>query len=137
MEIKVEGCGPLYQWDVGRRVFIDGLDPGSEVHFSLKGADRAYVVEPDGEHAPIPNQLLSDGRDVIAYAVCGGQTVASATLMVRRRARPDDYAYEQTEVAVVATQKWVLEQIEGLGCAGFEIATDDEIREAIGVDADA
>ena len=137
MDIKVDGTAPLYQWDVGRTVFIDGLDPGSEVHFALKGADRAYVVEPDGEHAAIPGQLLQDGRDIVAYAVQDGQTVASATLMVRRRARPDDYVSEPDEVAVVATRQWVLEQIEGLGFSSLEIATDDEIREAIGVDADA
>lgn len=99
---------PLYQWEIGRRVQVKPL-PGKTVdavHFSNYGDTDALVVEPYQENgklfANIPNILLQSGNNIVVYSVNVSEgfndTLRSCMFNVRRRARPADYVYTETEV---------------------------------------
>lgn len=99
--------GQLHQWDTGRKVKIAyEAYPVDEVHFANIGDESALVVETykeDGEIvANIPNILLQNNRGIYAYLVyrteSGEITQTRHILKVKRRPKPDDYVYTETEV---------------------------------------
>ena len=85
----------LWQWDLNRFVTVDER---CEVHFALIGSSEALVVDSTDGKAEIPNILLQDGRDILAWTVVNDRTEEQKYLSVAERARPSDYVYEETDV---------------------------------------
>lgn len=107
--------GDLYQWDTGRRIFVEP-DNGyivHEVHFTNKKLDFAYVVktyiEDDGVYCAIPNILLQQYYDLICYEVrennAGEESLSTTKFDIIKRNRPNDYVYTESE-------KYTYEEIE-------------------------
>lgn len=121
-EMELDGCA-LTQWDTGRRVLLRG-DP-DRVHFAHDKRGRAYVVVPYEEggetYAAIPDVLLQEGREVLAWEFEDGRTTGFAAFRVRPRARPDTYACDPDVVETVESLRaWVEEKVseaEGCECA--------------------
>ena len=90
----------IYQWDVSRTVDVD-VD--CEVHFALQGELQALVVASALGKAEIPNILLQDGRDIIAWQVQEDKTLETKRIAVMRRAKPADYVYTETETITFET----------------------------------
>jgi hypothetical protein len=105
--LKVDG-GPLYQWDKGRRLKIFPVQNCTieKVHFVNPDSDTAMVVKVVTEggrmFAPIPNILLTYQWDIKAYAVMttaeGDVTVCKDMFNIRKKQKPADYVYTETEV---------------------------------------
>lgn len=110
--LRVDG-GPLYQWDKGRRLKILPVQNCAikAVHFVNPDGDTALVVEVKTEgdrmYAPIPNILLTYQWDIKAYAVMttaeGDITVCKDAFNIRKRQKPADYVYTETEVISIET----------------------------------
>ena len=100
-----DGRNYLYAWDLNRQIMVD--DPSiTEVHFSNRTDDRSLVVEVKDEDglrvANIPNIILQQPWDIIAYAYCpDSYTKIEEVLEVKARPKPDDYIYTETEVYTV------------------------------------
>lgn len=90
----------IYQWDVSRTVDVDA---DCEVHFALQGEPQALIVSSSLGKASIPNILLQDGRDIIAWKVQEDKTVETKRIAVMRRAKPADYVYTETEIITFET----------------------------------
>lgn len=124
--IKVIGS-PLYQWEIGRQVqiFPMGRLKVSYVHFSHLGDTEALVVVPtekDGRIvADIPNILLQSDQNLVVYVVDTAEncveTLRECVLPVRKRAKPTDYVYTETEVLNYAYLDKRLKDLEGEGLA--------------------
>lgn len=97
----------LYQWDKNRVLAITGLDLDviPEIHFTNATMDKAIVRQStvtDGViKVNIPNSLLQDPFAVIAYiGIYEGslfKTIETIKIPVVIRARPVDYAIEDTD----------------------------------------
>ena len=124
--MKIIGSS-LYQWEKGRQLQIFPLlnNTVSYVHFSNPGDREALVVKTKEENgvfvADIPNILLQSGANVIVYAVnISGEsveTLVDCTFPVRKRAKPADYVYTETEVLNYAYLDKRLKDLEGEGLA--------------------
>lgn len=124
--IKIVG-NPLYQWELGRKVQLFPLPNMTvdEVHFSNHGDSEALVVKPKNENgmiiAEIPNVLLQSGNHLVVYSVNVAEgfidTLRSCTFAVRKRAKPSDYVYTETEVLNYATLDKRLRKVETGGGA--------------------
>lgn len=96
---------PLYQWDLNQILEITGLSLSAtpEIHFANSGMDRAIVRQASMDSAGvitayIPNSLLQTSGKLIAY-VCvyiGNtfETLYTIELLVKARAKPNDYTFE-------------------------------------------
>ena len=91
--IKLNGKG-LTQWDVGRYVTVNGAQ---QVHLANAGDSKAVVLSPADGKVPIPNFLLTTGKNVLAYAVTDGITQARYSFPVNRKPRPENYVYEDDQ----------------------------------------
>lgn len=92
----------LTQWDYGQELRLYGLhlpDP-IEIHFASKYQDIALIqighgIEDGGTSVEIPDDLLEDGGDIVAYVyVCDGkhgETMKTVNLPVKRRQRPEPF----------------------------------------------
>ena len=109
--------GYLTQWDTNRRILISGLDSldGVKVHFASPNDDHnAYVVEPIGDGAAIPNILLTIPGRLDAFIYADNHTKVHATLIVFPREKPDDYIYTESEkFALEQWEKEATERLEG------------------------
>ena len=100
--------GDLYQWDTGRLAVITTENNMSihEVHFTNSSMDSAYVVNTykhDGILlCAIPNVILQVPIALICYEMTrtdsGEMTVSKTSFPVRKRNKPQDYVYEESEV---------------------------------------
>lgn len=119
MHIIAKGC-TVYQWDTGRYVTIDENEPGDLIDFAGAGDCNALSVAVDGDgDAPIPNELLKDGRDICAWVRRGGKTICSGVIAVKRRKKPLDYVYTETPtVGYQQLKKEVDELREQVGQGG-------------------
>lgn len=132
ISMKIIGT-PLFQWEVGRRLQIIPLRNMrvDAVHFSNQGDSAALVVEPKEENgmvvADIPNVLLQDGRNIVVYSVNVSpdrtETLRDCIFGVRRRAKPSDYVYTETEVLEYRTLANRIDEIEKNGVSEEQIAT--------------
>lgn len=104
--IKIDGDKQyLYQWDANRRVETD-YPAGTAIHFAtpLFGCkhvetSNALVVSTDANgFAAIPNIMLQKDGTINVYACENDCTVEEFSFEVKRRKKPDDYAYTETEV---------------------------------------
>ena len=93
--IEIDGTA-LYQWDVGRRVVVTGIEV-EYVHFANQGDSKAVIMGAVDIHAQIPDFLLQSGKQLCVYAVKDGITVESKTFYVKKRERPENYVYEDDQ----------------------------------------
>ena len=105
--IEVIG-GSLYQWDTGRKLKVTP-DEGKyihEVHFTTKEMTTALPVETKTENgilvADIPNKILQQEKKIYCYEIIkndiGEQSVSETVLDLKRRNKPGDYVYTETEL---------------------------------------
>lgn len=98
----------LWQWSVGRFVKIippEGITV-DEVHFYNGTTENALIgvhkADGDAIISEIPNILLQSSNNLTVYAMMtdstGETTVECTTFGVRKRPKPDDYVYSETEV---------------------------------------
>lgn len=108
-EVTVSG---LTQWDVGQELKIthSSLPTSFEVHFANKGAEIAYVVEATAASGvstvQIPNIVLVNPNDATAWIYVSteenvGETIAAINLPIRKRAKPADYVYTESELKII------------------------------------
>lgn len=93
----------IYQWDQNHTLTISGLDIEtiSAVHFCNKKRDEAIVVNVtrnnDSVTAPIPNELLQEPYNVIAYVHTvddnNAKTIEIITIPLIKRVRPSEYQF--------------------------------------------
>ena len=92
----------LYQWDSNQQITISGLQIDNvSVHFATKKRTEAIVVvgKKDGDNlvADIPNILLEDDCDIIAYihvvANNKGNTIKVVRIPKILRQKPTDYQF--------------------------------------------
>ena len=93
----------VYQWDQNHTLNIEGENSQgvTTVHFTNKSRDRAIVCETtdvDGvKVANIPNELLEEPYDVIAYVHIyndnHAKTVEIINIPLIKRAKPTDYQF--------------------------------------------
>ena len=129
--------GDLYQWDLGRSVEYmpeDGNDI-SELHFANPGDAKASVIEvtaTDGVYtAKIPNILLQSGKPVCVWAVCAVEgsrhNAEQSILHVRKRERPADYVYTETEVMYWKALEARINDLEENGIGGIVNESDPTV----------
>lgn len=124
---------PLYQWEVGRQLQVIPLRNMTvdSVHFSHDGDSEALVVVPKEKDgmiiADIPNVLLQSGRNIVVYSVNVSpdkiETLCTWVFDVRKRAKPSDYVYTETEVLEYRSLVGRIDQIEKNGVSDQQIAT--------------
>ena len=105
--MKVIGT-PLYQWEKGRRLEILPIRnmKVDSVHFANYGDTEALVVKPKEENgmiiADIPNVLLQSGSNLVVFSVNVSsdsvETILDCVIAVRKRPKPANYVYTETEV---------------------------------------
>lgn len=97
--------GVLYQWDIGQRLRLIGVEAGCRVDF-IGGSGEPLCVDAyadgDGVFADVPNILLQYAGwvKVLVYVTdaATGETVSEKTLPVLARKKPSEYVYSETEV---------------------------------------
>ena len=105
-EITVHG---LTQWDKGQKLQINlsSLPAQFQVHFASKRAETAFVVDANASDGvgviSIPNAILRQPVNAVAWLYVSegdaGETIKTINLPIQRRSKPDDYIYEESEVA--------------------------------------
>lgn len=109
VDIRVDGTkNYLWQWDIGRRLKLEGVEVGTQVHFSYESYndEDALVVESFEEdeavYAEVPNILLQSSGQLKVYLYVNDidekYTKIRQIINVFRRPKPADYVYTQTEV---------------------------------------
>lgn len=103
MTIRLEAGEYLTQWDKDQRVVMTDAPEGVKVHFaSNMDREGAYVVRPyteDGAtYADIPNIVLTHAGIVNVYIYADGRTIYAWHMAVRKREKPADYVYTETEL---------------------------------------
>ena len=133
--VKIIGTS-LRQWESGRKIQVV---PGSNMEvtrldFAHKDSTNALGVVPKTEDglivADIPNILLQSGQDIIVYAVnvdgSKTETINECVLTVKKRPKPDDYVYTETEALLYTHILKRMEQLEenGISDEAIERAVD-------------
>lgn len=95
----------VYQWDLNHTLSITGIDLSSIpiVHFCNKKSEEAIVVSVNVEGgaviAPIPNELLMEPYDIIAYLYSFGdseaKTIEVINIPLTKRPKPTDYIFTE------------------------------------------
>lgn len=129
------------QWDSGQVLTVNGFNyTGTPtLHFANKKATKALIVDLTREGnaltAPIPNSLLREPYDILAYLyVTDGddaRTRVDITIPVNPRVEPDDYVYTEDEGLV--TLQAINDKAEGILDATNKRAAEilDETEAAI------
>lgn len=124
--VKLIGTS-LRQWESGRKLQVN---PNSNMKitrldFANKGSENAVVVIPNEKDgiivADIPNILLQSGQDIVVFSVnvSGDKTevIDECIITVKRRPKPDDYVYTETEVLNYTSLDKRIRNIETAGGA--------------------
>lgn len=106
----------VYQYDHGLKLHVSGVTAQmiQQGHFAVESVDRAFNLlftdSGDGIDAPIPDVLLSIGKDIMAYLYYEDQSVGYTRMVVRipvvARVMPenttmeDPYYYQASQLAV-------------------------------------
>ena len=129
-----DGRESFYQWDLDQRLVVaDSTIP--EVHFCNRTDECSLVCETyvvDGLNlVNVPNILLQDSWDINVYAYDGKATKHSARFEVKRRTKPSDYVYTETEIKNYDDLEKRVSQIEenGISDAAVEKAVEEYLEE--------
>lgn len=100
----------VYQWDIGQKLKISntGSAIAPVVHFCNKKSEKALAVESvisgDFYIASVPNSLLEEEYDIIAYIYVGteeeAKTIKVVHIPVTKRLRPETYVTTEDENVV-------------------------------------
>lgn len=96
----------VYQWDLNHELLIKGIavrGNAPTVHFCNKKSDTAIVVQStetdEGILVPVPNQLLQEPYDIIAYVHQyndnNAKTIETVNIPLVKRVKPDDYQFTE------------------------------------------
>ncbi len=100
--IKIyNGREHFFQWDLNQKVIIS--EPtATEVHYCNRTDDCSLVCEiyeEDGLRvADVPNILLQQDWDIRVYIYCSDYTKIEKRFAVKKRSKPADYVYTETEL---------------------------------------
>lgn len=129
-----DGRESFYQWDLDQQLVVaDSTIP--EVHFCNRTDECSLVCETyvvDGlTLVNVPNILLQDSWDINVYAYDGKATKHSARFEVKRRTKPSDYVYTETEIKNYDDLEKRVSQIEenGISDAAVEKAVEEYLEE--------
>lgn len=117
----LDGRTAFCQWDKDVKITADHLKDGDEIHFDNGATKTALVLKAYqiGEKVvvDVPNILLKKPFPITAYRYIesddGSYTKETRTFTVKRRPKPDDYVYTQTEVFSFYDLKREIEDIMG------------------------
>lgn len=122
--VKVIGTS-LCQWESGRQLQLNpsGNMEVTRLDMAHKDSTNALVVIPKEKDgiivADIPNILLQGDQDIAVFAVnvSGDKTevINECVLSVKRRPKPDDYIYTETEVLNYTTLEKRISDMEKNG----------------------
>ena len=100
----------IYQWDIGRKLKISNIGSAVApvVHFCNKKSKNALAVESvisgDFYIASVPNSLLEEEYDIIAYIYVGSEeeakTIKVVHIPVTKRLKPETYVTTEDENVV-------------------------------------
>lgn len=115
----------LYQWELDRRITLDGFPAGTRVEFSSKYDSKesaltvAAYAEGDEVYADIPNALLQHDGYIRALVRPSANEAAHDPCMkdirVIRREKPEDYVYSETSVLTYESLEERVAKLEGEG----------------------
>ena len=94
----------VYQWDLNHELLIRGISVRGNaptVQFCNKKSETAIVVQSEetdeGILVPVPNQLLQEPYNIIAYVHTydnnNAKTIETINIPLVKRAKPDDYQF--------------------------------------------
>ena len=96
-----DGRESFYQWDLDQQLVVADSTI-TEVHFCNRTDETSLVCETYVVNGQIlvnvPNILLQEDWDINVYAYDGKATKHSANFEVKRKAKPNDYVYTETEI---------------------------------------
>lgn len=96
-----DGRTCLYQWDLDRKLVIEDINC-SEVHFSNRTTVNSLscktYIENEQLVVDIPNILLQNDWEITAYAYDEFYTKYEQVYKVKKRPKPTDYVYTETEI---------------------------------------
>lgn len=121
-----DGRDYFYQWDYNQKIITSNLKVGDEIHFFDRNQTNALVVlayEFNGVVvADVPNILLIKSSPIKAYRVVRdetcGRTIEEHTFIVKRREKPNDYVYSETEVLTYNSLERRVKALEENGTSG-------------------
>lgn len=124
---KIEdGREYFYQWDLDRRLIIED-NSITQVHFCNRTDDCSLVcevyIEDSKRKVNVPNILLQDTWSINVYAYDSNYTKHSEQFKVKKRSKPADYIYTETEVFNYEQIKEQLDTIIEQGVSEEQLAT--------------
>lgn len=129
-----DGRESFYQWDLDQQLVVaDSTIP--EVHFCNRTDENSLVCETyvvDGlTLVNVPNILLQEDWDINVYAYDGKATKHSSRFEVKRKTKPSDYVYTETEIKNYDELEERVSQIEenGISDAAVEKAVEEYLEE--------
>lgn len=122
----------VWQWDTDRVVSLPNIEADT-AQFAFEDDSSAYVVAirkgDNGAYADIPNELLQRAGILRCWVARGDHTVDTGCFSVRRRPKPDDYIYTETEIKRIDTlETWVREEIAAIPSAATYLNNSDFIN---------
>lgn len=130
----LDGRKHFYQWDIDRKLIVADKSI-EEVHFSNRADGEALIcatyLQGDVLLVDVPNILLQDNWRISAYAYDENHTRFEETYDVKRRSKPADYVYTETEIKNYDDLTQRIEQIEenGISDAAVENAVEKYLEE--------
>lgn len=110
-----DGRDCFYQWDSNRKLIVDD-ESIKQVHFCNRTGECSLVCETYKEDnklvVDVPNILLQQDWRIRAYAYDGNATLHEALYDVKRRTKPDNYIYTETEVLNYTTLSERMRELE-------------------------
>ena len=110
-----DGRSNFYQWDLNRQLKVNDSSI-TEVHFSNRLNDYSLVVKVVDGKANVPNILLQNSFDIIAFAYDGEATRYDVVFEVKAKTRPSDYVYtEEQEYTIEYYVKQAIDEAKANG----------------------
>lgn len=114
------GRTSFFQWDLNQKLIISDT-VHNEVHFAHEGDENALVVrvrEESGQRVvDVPNILLQTADKIVAYMYGDNETESHThfykKFSVKKRPKPDDYVYTETETISFSKIQNEVDDLEG------------------------
>lgn len=123
-----DGREQFYQWDLDRKIIVED-ETIKEVHFCNRTDDCSLVCEVYDfgifKVANVPNILLQEDWRINVYGYNEKYTKYEKTFEVKRRSKPADYIYTETEIKTFALLEKRMEELENS-------VTEEGIEKAVG-----
>ena len=132
---KIEdGRTSLYQWDIDRRLILEGAEAGYVCRFLMPGFKESLPVQAYDEDGVVfvnvPNILLQSNGTMTMYVFIpdrdGGFTKERFTILVNAQTRPADYVYTETEICTWVGLDKRISELEESSLRDSNLATDED-----------